>query len=327
MLSLALRKLRGQFSANLRRKTWWISSSYGHPCIFLVSFLINFQRTSSNAKKKHGNDSKKIATLRILANTRLFPRARSSKDIFRSIRGKLSIRNCEMRFHSTYPFLSPICSIRTNCANRFIIDQSGLSTPYRNLKNIYLIFYNRIFESTYPSFFPPQDIGSENRNRNSFQSLKVTKFSNRSQRSQIINYTSERNSNHRWARSDVYDRERGNPAACKPREPALSRAYKRETLSTGGFSNSYSCEADRCVFHSLRFQRREPPTSFAPGTELRFFRFPFALDRRRDTCTYVGHACAFSTRIVKPSEVARDTYEGVRQRTEAYRWSEQIHLG
>lgn len=34
---------------------------------------------------------------------------------------------------------------------------------------------------------------------------------------------------------------------------------------------------------------------------------------------YVGHACAFSTRIVKPSEVARDTYEGVRQRTEAYR--------
>lgn len=53
--------------------------------------------------------------------------------------------------------------------------------------------------------------------------------------------------------------------------------------------------------------------------ELRFFRFPFALDRRRDTCTYVGHACAFSTRIVKPSEVARDTYEGVRQRTEAYR--------
>lgn len=140
---------------------------------------------------------KKIATLRILANTRLFPCARSSKDIFRSIRGKLSIRNCEMRFHSTYPFLSPICSIRTNCANRFIIDQSGLSTPYRNLKNIYLIFYNRIFESTYPSFFPPQDIGSENRNRNSFQSLKVTKFSNRSQRSQIINYTSERNSNHR----------------------------------------------------------------------------------------------------------------------------------
>lgn len=74
-------------------------------------------------------------------------------------------------------------------------------------------------------------------------------------------------------------------------------------------------------FIRLRFQRREPQRLLpsAPGTDLRFFRFPFALDRRRDTCTYVGHACAFSTRIVKPSEVARDTYEGVRQRTEAYR--------
>lgn len=165
-----------------------------------------------------------------------------------------------------HPFV-PFVRIARVYANRFIIDQSGLSTPYRNLKNIYLIFYNRIFESTYPSFFSPPPkilvpkIGIGIRSK--AWRTKVTKFSNRSQRSQIINYTSERNSNHRWARSDVYDRERGNPAACKPREPALSRAYKRETLSTGGFSNSYSCEADRCVFHSSSLPTSRTPTSFA----------------------------------------------------------------
>lgn len=68
---------------------------------------------------------------------------------------------------------------------------------------------------------------------------------------------------------------------------------------------------------------QRPPSTLDAPTLLSLqssTRSPFALDHhRRDTCTYVGHACAFSIRIVKPSEVARDTYEGVRQRTEAYR--------
>lgn len=252
-------------------------------------------------------------------------------------------------FRPTFPTFRLRRNARLRAYTRIdsTIDRPGLSTGLIVARKIYIYIYTYILQSNLRiDRVPPPPEYSEYSFRKRRIVVKLgekTKFSNRFQRSQIINYTSERNSNHRSARSDVYDRERGNPAACKPREPALSRAYKRETLSTGGFSNSYSCEADRCAF---RFQRRErsplaavrappppppPPSPHEPtrpphvrrastpqppppGTDPRI-RLLW-INTTRDTW---DHACAFSTRIVKPSEVARDTYEGVRQRTEAYR--------